>query len=196
MLVSLPRLRQADDVSRILGMGPATVIVQGVYRAGFAFNFNQDLTANGYTINESPFFEEWRGFFANSTAMSDDAREQEFARLDSLPHDYGVCDSWEQIVERWPVLVTSPRKFVIGLTEVVKADEPPQGGWRWHKWGDYIGIHEPMEEYLHDEPVVQRVWCFHIIEIISGPECGHQHEQWQILGSNAYCAACGEAVDK
>ena len=80
---------------------------------------------------------------------------------------YGVCDSYEQILEQCPEIVNSERKFVITLAEICKDDQPDEGGWRWCKWGEYIGVHEPQCEYLYDEPVVEKVFCYHIYEKIS-----------------------------
>lgn len=77
---------------------------------------------------------------------------------------YGVCDSAENLLEKCPELVASERQFVVVLTPVRKADQEPRGGWRWHKWGDYIGAQTPTTEYLFDEPVVEQVFCYHIYE--------------------------------
>jgi hypothetical protein len=53
------------------------------------------------------------------------------------------------------------------LTEVRKDDQPKQGGWRWHKWGPYIGTHEKQFEYLADEEGIERVFCYHIVLRVS-----------------------------
>lgn len=72
---------------------------------------------------------------------------------------YGVCDSWEQIVEECPRLQADREPYVIRITPVVKGDN---GGWRWHKWGPYIGVHSPEYEYLDDEPAIEKVYTFSI----------------------------------
>lgn len=78
---------------------------------------------------------------------------------------YGVCDNYQQILDQCKELVDSPtRQFVITLAEMCKEDQEPDGGWRWHKWGPYIGTQEPTTEYLFDEPIIERVFCFHIYE--------------------------------
>ncbi len=78
---------------------------------------------------------------------------------------YGVCDSPEQLLELLPEVVkTGERKFVISMVRLDKKDEE-DGGWRWHKWGEYIGKQEPQCEYLHDEPVIETVYTFHIYEV-------------------------------
>jgi hypothetical protein len=81
---------------------------------------------------------------------------------------YGVCDNLEQLLTACPELESSERQFVVTLTRVRKADQPPDGGWRWHKWGEYIGTQDRQCEYLHDEPHVDEVFCFHIYEKMAG----------------------------
>jgi hypothetical protein len=39
------------------------------------------------------------------------------------------------------------------------------GGWRWHKWGPYIGTQEPKCEYIHDEPEIEEVFTYHVYEL-------------------------------
>ena len=79
---------------------------------------------------------------------------------------YGVCDNYQQIIEKCPEISESQdREFMITLTEIKKSDEPAQGGWRWHKWGEYIGEHEPEHEYLFDEDGIESVFCYHVYEL-------------------------------
>lgn len=78
---------------------------------------------------------------------------------------YGVSDSLEQVVERYPCLESDPRRLVVIGSEIRRADQPADGGWRWHKWGPYIGDREPRYEYLHDEPDIESVWVWHVYEI-------------------------------
>lgn len=79
---------------------------------------------------------------------------------------YGVCDNVENLLEVAPFLQTSPRKFVVTMTHLRKEDEPSYGGWRWHKWGPYIGTQKPQCEYLYDEPVIEEVWVYHVYELV------------------------------
>lgn len=81
---------------------------------------------------------------------------------------YGVCDCWPQIIHACPEIAESlDRQFVITLTEVEKEKQPPEGGWRWHKWGPYIGTENPQCEYLHDEEGIERVYVYHVYELIT-----------------------------
>ena len=99
---------------------------------------------------------------------------EEFAAYDALlkeqglPSDfncYGVCDYPQQVLEKYPSLATCKDNFVITVVRLLKEDEPADGGWRWHKWGPYIGKQNPQCEYLADEPVIEEAFTFHIYHI-------------------------------
>ena len=77
---------------------------------------------------------------------------------------YGVCDNHEQVLEAVPELNDPNRNFVLMLTPVKRENQPESGGWRWHKWGDYIGTQEPRHEYLYDEKHIDMVFVYHIYE--------------------------------
>ena len=77
---------------------------------------------------------------------------------------YGVCDSKENLLEVYPELVADGRTFVVNLCRIDKDEQPDEGGWRWHKWGDYIGNQTPTTEYIYHEPLIERVYCYHIYE--------------------------------
>lgn len=79
---------------------------------------------------------------------------------------YGVCDGIVNLLEYCPELESSDRRFVVTLTPVFKRDQPSEGGWRWHKWGPYIGAYEPTCEYLYDEEDIDVVFVYHIYEKI------------------------------
>ena len=86
--------------------------------------------------------------------------------LDSDFCFYGICDDHKQILEQCSELENDPnRKFVISMTPVEKSKQSPSGGWRWHKWGPYIGAHKPQHEHLYDEPNIDKVYIYHIYEI-------------------------------
>lgn len=80
---------------------------------------------------------------------------------------YGVCDYPEQVLGEYIDVLTDPdRRFCISLVRVKKSEQSPDGGWRWHKWGEYIGKKEPKYEYLYDEPDIDEVYTYHIYELI------------------------------
>jgi hypothetical protein len=80
---------------------------------------------------------------------------------------YGVVDSveqWKETFRRYVSLKT--RYFAVGLTEVVKSEQTPEGGWRWHKWGPYYGTKNPQFEYLYNEgPDIESVFTFYVVEL-------------------------------
>jgi len=76
---------------------------------------------------------------------------------------YGVCDSPEQFMESLGKLLSdSKEKFCVSFTCIKKEDQPDWGGWRWHKWGPYIGKGSPQHEYLYHEKLFDKVYCYHI----------------------------------
>ena len=80
---------------------------------------------------------------------------------------YGVCDNYQQVLTQCPQLEEDPdREFVISVTPIHKSSQSEKDGWRWHKWGPYIGVHKPQKEYLYDEPVIEAVFVYHIYEIL------------------------------
>jgi hypothetical protein len=82
---------------------------------------------------------------------------------------YGVCDSPAQFMGIvGPALAVGPGQFVVSFVQLKKSDEPPKGGWRWRKWGPYIGGQDRQCEYLYDEPKIEEVWTYHIHEKIQG----------------------------
>lgn len=141
-------------------------IAEGVYTET-GFNFHHSLRNMGYDVNEWTFEDEGRALWQLLTVdnIDDEQRDALFAKAKSLPASYGVCDNWEQIVETWPELEDDPRHFIIALQEIRRDEQPERGGWRWHKWGEYIGTQDSQMEYLHDEPEIETVYVFHIYEI-------------------------------
>jgi hypothetical protein len=86
-----------------------------------------------------------------------------------LPPDfcsYGVCDTPDQVLEKYPALATCEMKFCICFVCIRKADQPRHDGWRWEKWGPYIGSQNPQRDYLADEPHIDKIYTFHICPII------------------------------
>lgn len=85
---------------------------------------------------------------------------------------YGVADSIDQIKEYFKEEIEDQnRKYFIAVTPVYqdKENKGKGGGWRWHKWGEYIGKLDPKYEYLDDEDFgndFEYVICFHLYEVI------------------------------
>jgi hypothetical protein len=79
---------------------------------------------------------------------------------------YGVCDSLEQLrgTEVYASLVADLRPVTLILTPVRKCDEVANE-WRWHKWGEYVGLQDPQCEYLYDEPLIELVYVFETVAL-------------------------------
>jgi hypothetical protein len=90
--------------------------------------------------------------------------QQEYPDLNGFDC-YGVCDNYAQIIEQCDELKNENRNFVISITLIEKSKQSPEGGWRWCKWGDYIGNQKSECEYIYDEPKINEVYCYHIYEI-------------------------------
>jgi hypothetical protein len=102
--------------------------------------------------------------------FSKGTQEERFAAIrqhydEDSPEDYGVCDQPMQVIQRWPQIATDERPFILAFDKVRRADQPAEGGWRWHKWGRYIGNREPKHEYLYDEPEIDSVYLFQIYQL-------------------------------
>lgn len=84
---------------------------------------------------------------------------------------YGVADSIEQIKDYFKEEIDDlNRKYFIEFTPVFqdKENKGKGGGWRWHKWGEYIGKLDSKCEYLDDEDFgddFEYVICFHLCEV-------------------------------
>jgi len=85
---------------------------------------------------------------------------------------YGVCDNVQQVLDRFGErLENDGHEYFIWFCPVFQDKENAWkgGGWRWHKWGEYIGTLEPQCEYLDDEDFGDDwqgyVLCYHIYRI-------------------------------
>ena len=107
----------------------------------------------------------------NSIEQLTDYKEAENFDLPIYCYSYGVCDNASQVLDYYDSLYKKynnymkDKKFVILLHPIFKEDQPEWDGWRWHKWGQYIGKYEPKYEYLYDEEGIDYVYCFTILEI-------------------------------
>lgn len=81
---------------------------------------------------------------------------------------YGVADNAEQVVEFYNRNEDGvfSGNHVIVFFDVYRDKRFPFSGWRWHKWGPYIGTKKPSKEYLNDEPEIDHVICFNIYKVV------------------------------
>lgn len=112
--------------------------------------YGQKLTTGCYLINHLGH----SGFLPNYKTN---------VNLDSID-PYGVCDNHEQLLRQFLEKNDPDRQFVITLTEIKRENQPPIDGWRWRKWGNYIGDHKIQHEYLYDEKEIDKVYVYAIYE--------------------------------
>ena len=80
--------------------------------------------------------------------------------------DNDLFDQGENLVEYMNSL-DEEVKFVLLLTPIVNEHNPSnRGGWRWHKWGEYIGKHTIQYEYLDHEEGIDFVFIWELIPVI------------------------------
>ena len=140
MLVNL-RWFSSDQLTSLLGGGKATKLGTGLYQ-------NPD---------------NWFG--GDMTIWGKNDFDRSYVDIGELSA-CGVCDSPEQFkADHLQTVIDDPRPFVVFFTHVHKEPENRGrgGGWRWHKWGPYIGKGQPEMEYLDDEDgFADGIYCYHI----------------------------------
>ncbi len=112
---------------------PKWILETGIYQSSFAFNFPKE---EFLELQNLTWEDEYKIFPNYSKAV------------------YGVADNVNQIKEYYKEEIEDPKvKYAIGITPVEqnKENAGKGGGWRWHKWGKYIGELNPQYEYLDDE---------------------------------------------
>lgn len=94
---------------------------------------------------------------------------QSYPELPGSLNSYGVCDTpYQFLTYEKDLLENDPRPFIIFFTHIEKDPENKGkgGGWRWHKWGPYVGEHTPTKEYLDDEDGFEDgVYVYHILDV-------------------------------
>lgn len=162
MLIEMPAEYRRPDpifsmIAAVNGNDPSTQEDRvGIYRIG---HFGSSHFLRSW--EQYPSFDSIPVTDTMPAHMKEDAYEGQLSR-----NAYGVCDSVEQLLAHFPELEAPGREFVVTITEVRKENQSPDGGWRWHKWGPYIGTHEPQCEYLYDEKGIEAVLVYHIYERI------------------------------
>lgn len=155
-------LSELNINGRYLSSHPDNHIETGVYRCGCDFNFglNEFIETNKLTYEDQyeSMVTEWR-VSATNRKFPVDMLEQ-----------YGVADNIEQIKAYYKDWIEKS-DWVITVTPVYqnKQNAGKGGGWRWHKWGEYIGKLNPECEYLDDEDFGDDwqgyVLCYHIYPV-------------------------------
>lgn len=163
MLVNLKSYEFSDKAKGIL------IEVYGKYENFSLRAFKPQRITDGvyvtHTLNPEvylPFELTFKDRYGRGPAPGED--QAEFWEKKYVPQ-YGVCDEWQDVIRRYPKLVSLEDKFILLLTPVTKESQPDSGGWRWHKWGDYCGKHSITTEYLKDEPEISQVYVWHAYRI-------------------------------
>ena len=86
--------------------------------------------------------------------------------------DYGVCDDYTQVLEKYRDKIKSDKEYVIVLQVIHKQGQYSLNGWKWSKQGPYIGKQKQEAEYLFDEPMITEVYEYSIFEV-----GGHENEK-------------------
>jgi len=144
MLINVNIPRKNDPILAMIG-GSCDIqeLSEGVYELHH-FSFDRVLKENHYKLKDWPELQSPSG--------------------DEFPY-YGVCDNYDQILSKCPDIIANDKQYVISLTAVLKDEQSSSGGWRWHKWGEYIGNYNPQHEYIFDEEDIEKVYCYTIHEI-------------------------------
>lgn len=133
-----------DMIAQVNGNSTDIINVDvGIYQIG---DFSFDMRLKQYNVNEYAEVNNGDEYFGS----------------------YGVCDDVENFKDKLKHIIDDKvRKFVVSFTPIEKSTESPRGGWRWHKWGDYIGNKNPQHEYIYDEDdSITKVYVYHIYQIL------------------------------
>jgi hypothetical protein len=81
-----------------------------------------------------------------------------YPEIDEKIDCFGVCDSVKNFLDIFDEkLKNSGRKYFVCFVPLTKEEQPKFGGWRWCKWGEYIGTQNQTAEYLYDELYIKKV---------------------------------------
>lgn len=142
----------ATALAELLGQSIGAGIPSSIERPGYVTCGHWNPEHEGWAIDASFDNDAWK-------------------RLSALGiHDIGVCDSIDQFHARHgAALDADDGEWCVVFTHVPKNPENAGqgGGWRWHKWGTYIGEGAPTTEYLDDEPEFNDgVWTYHVYPVL------------------------------
>ncbi len=80
--------------------------------------------------------------------------------------EYGMCDHYQQILNRWPFLIKDEREYIIHLVPIKSNPDAKPGGFRPHKNGAYIGKHKAVTQYEYfDHSGVEMIYTYYIYRI-------------------------------
>lgn len=149
-------IRQVNEKHQVLEDDTRTVF-KGCYWTGLNPE-NLIEYATNYTF--------YRRYPSLAYGVSDNASQV----LDNLKHAleiYLTKDSTHDFFTRGKRLYKYLTKYpdavyLIGFTPIFNHHNGASGGWRWHKWGRYLGKHTPQCEYLDEEKNIDYVLIWHL----------------------------------
>lgn len=98
--------------------------------------------------------------------LSSDSLIRMFSGYKAETIDYGLCDNATQVINKYNESVKGDKTYMIVLTPIFKADQPQDYGFRFHKWGEYIGV-QNIEgyEYIYDSDI-DMIYVYSVYEIV------------------------------
>ena len=80
---------------------------------------------------------------------------------------YGLCDNYHQVLEHYKdsKFISSNEKWCLLLSPIFRKDQAEHGGFRYHKWGEYIGNQNPTHVYLYDDKHIDMVISYHFYKM-------------------------------
>jgi hypothetical protein len=105
--------------------------------------------------------------YDDKTDDEEDSEQSKPFKDTYILHEYGVADNAEQILSHYKFLEEDTENtYFVSLSPVFREHQPEDGGWRWHKWGQYIGCQKREGyEYLYDEKNIEYVIVYHVYRI-------------------------------
>ena len=149
-------IRQATDKRKVLEDDTRTD-----FKGCYWTNLNPE-----NLINHATHYELYKRYTHLAYGVSDNATQV----LDNLYHAlevYLTKDSTYDFFSRgkriYRYLTEHPDAvYFIRFTPVFNHHNGAIGGWRWHKWGRYLGKHTPQCEYLDEETNIDYVLLWHL----------------------------------
>ena len=166
MLANVPFLEYNPDIERIMELIAPDVRPTHPYTGIYTGSLNFD-NSIPYKMKMGHGFADFSGAEYMPHGSDDALRVHwDYWKDKEYRGSYGVCDSIEQMLKLYaPYLNEEGRYYCISFIEMRRDEQYEEGGWRWHKWGEYIGEQNPQHEYLYDEEDIESVFCFHVTEL-------------------------------
>lgn len=140
--------------------------------------FQESLTEDDfaeYKIVKESKNHDFTGFYIagiNDQYLIEQLTEYKEDRKSCFMMPYGVCDNASQVMGQYDLTGS----VIVIMSPVFRKNQPEDGGWRWHRWGRYIGEKKPEYEYLYDEKDIELVFVFSIIKLIKKTRKEHVNE--------------------